>query len=471
MHPMRMRAFMRLKDSWIAGAIFLIAFALRVVYLLESRADPLRDVVGRKWRQWSLFDSAYYHQLAVEYSEGELIPSLPYYLAPLYSYVLGGLYALFGIDLLGLRIFQCLLGSASCVLLFWIGRRIFSREVGILSGFLFAVYGLHIYYTVMVLPTLLVVFLNLLFLWLILGSDRGLTLGRSVLAGVALGLAVLAKPNALLLLVITLLIFFLLRRRWRGEALSRCAAAVAIACVLTIAPATLNNYLASGEFVGITTTGGRNFMKGNGPDADGSHGRFRGGIGIYAHFEQSITGKQAVNESSRMFREATAHMMQNPFSALKLLCKKSLLFVNQRELFVRDNAYFAERYSRLLRLPLPNFEWIGSLGLAGMVLAWGRRRECAFLYGLFFAQAISIVLIFVVARYRLVAVGCLILFASFFVLEIIEQIRTRQRRSIALAIATLIATTALVHIPFPEFPRDRGFVEKFKRLERASENE
>jgi len=335
-----------------------------------------------------------------------------------------------------------------------------------LSGFLFAFYGLHIFYTAVILPTILVVFLNLLFLWLILGSDRGLTLVRSALAGVVLGLAALAKPNALLLLPMTLVVFFLLRKQWQGEALSRCAAAVALACVLTIAPATLNNYLASGEFVVLTTTGGRNFMKGNGPEADGSHGRFRGGIGIYAHIEQTVTGEQAANESSRMFRKAGRHMLQNPFDAWVLFCKKGLLFVNERELFVRDNAYFAERYSKLLRLPLPNFEWIGSLGLAGMVLAWGQRRERAFLYGLFAVQAVSIVLIFVVARYRLVAVGCAILFASFFVLRILEQLKTRQRKALAVSIATLIATTALVHIPFPEFPRDQGFEEKLKRLEK-----
>ena len=80
-----------IKDRLIAAAIFLTALVLRVVYLYESRVDPLRDVAGRGWKRWELVDSAYYHQLGVQFSEGQLTTSLAYYLAPLYSYTMGWL--------------------------------------------------------------------------------------------------------------------------------------------------------------------------------------------------------------------------------------------------------------------------------------------------------------------------------------------------------------------------------------------
>ena len=108
---------------------------------------------------------------------------------------------------------------------------------------------------------------------------------------------------------------------------------------------------------------------------------------------------------------------------------------------------------------------IGSLGLAGALLAWPRRREGAFLYALLLTQIVSITLIFVLARFRLVAVSCLILFASFFVLQFVEQVRARKKRAIAISMATLLAASALVHIPFPEFPREHDFSEKLKRIE------
>jgi 4-amino-4-deoxy-L-arabinose transferase-like glycosyltransferase len=412
-----------------------------------------------------LVDSAYYHHLGVQFSEGQLTTSLAYYLAPLYSYVMGGLYALVGVDLEWLRALQCLLGSASCVLLYWIGCRVFSRGVGILSGFLLAFYGLHIFYTAVLLPTILVVFLNLLFLWLIVGDERGLTSGRSALAGVAIGLAVLAKPNALLLLPMALAVLFLLRKSWPGASLSRCAGALSVASVLTVAPATLNNYLATGEFVFVTTSSGRNLMKGNGPEANGTHRRLEAGVSIASFLSGNTTPKKAVLESKRMLRRTTRHIRKNPGAAVKLLAKKSLLFVNEQEFFVRDNADFAERYSRLLRLPLPGFGIVGSLGLAGALLAWRRWREGAFLYGLLLTQIVSITLVFVLARYRLVAVGCLIIFASFFLLQVIDQLRARKRKAIAISIATLLATTVLVHIPFPEVSNEQVFSRKLERIE------
>jgi hypothetical protein len=252
---------------------------------------------------------------------------------------------------------------------------------------------------------------------------------------------------------------------WKGAKAFYCAAALSLGCVLTIAPATLNNYLATGEFVLVTTSGARNFMKGNGPKANGTHMRLEAGVSLPNFLNQTVTPKQVVRESNRMLRRSRLYIQNHPVEAMGLFAKKSLLFVNEREFFVRDDAAFAERYSRLLWLPLPGFGLVGSLGLAGAVLAWRRRREGAFLYALLITHIVSISLIFVLARFRLVAVSCLILFASFFLLQLVEQVRARKSKAIAISIATLIAAGALVHIPFREFPRDHDFSSKLKRIE------
>jgi NADH:ubiquinone oxidoreductase subunit 6 (subunit J) len=72
----------------------------------------------------------------------------------------------------------------------------------------------------------------------------------------------------------------------------------------------------------------------------------------------------------------------------------------------------------------------------------------------------------VLARYRLVAVACLILFASSFLGNVIQIVVERRRRTLALAVAVALCCALLVHIPFAEFPYERGFQEMSRRIER-----
>jgi 4-amino-4-deoxy-L-arabinose transferase-like glycosyltransferase len=383
---------------------------------------------------------------------------------------MGGVYFLFGVNLEWVRIVQAALGAASCVLLFWLGRRLFSRAVGVLAGALFSVYGLHIFYTGTILPTVVVTFLNLLFFWLVAGGQKSVSPARAGLAGVVLGVAILAKSNAVLLLPMSLFAIFLLRAQWAPGIAMRTAIMLTLATMLTVAPATWHNYRASGEFVLVTTTGGRNLLKGNGPTANGTHVKIGQEVqsGLFIHSHDEISAKQAVEDSHDLSRKAREYMIEHPFDTLKLWAKKGFLFLNQRELFIRDNAYFAERYSSLLRLPLPGFGLIGSLGLAGALLGLRRWRQNVFLYGVFLTQAASFVIIFVLARYRMVAVACLLLFASGFLVEVAELIRARKKQALAVSVVVLLACTAVVHVPFPEFPYTSGFGEKKKRIVRRS---
>ena len=55
---------------------------------------------------------------------------------------------------------------------------------------------------------------------------------------------------------------------------------------------------------------------------------------------------------------------------------------------------------------------LAPLGLAGLAIAWRRGRRTTHLYVLLAAQVASFVPLFVLARYRLVAVCCLLLFAA-----------------------------------------------------------
>jgi len=458
-----------LPGGLVPAAIFCLAFGFRFAFLLQMRGTPMRDYAELPWQQWFIVDSAYYHQLGSSIAQGDLIAPTAHFLSPLYCYLIGLVYAVFGVDLEAVRLAQCVIGSFSCVLLYWIGRQTFSEIVGILSGLCLAMYGLHIYYTEIILPTVLIVFLNLTFLLLVSIAPPKFTPARAACAGMILGLAALAKANALLLVGVTIAVLWWQHRKTGHRRLARLAVPLVVGMFLSIMPVTIHNYVVSGEFVLITTTSGRNLLKGNGPAADGTHIQLAptlAGGHIKFYLDGDVKPGHAARQSREMVTFTLKHMVSQPIASAKLLVKKALLFLNVRELFIRDNFYFAKRYSSVLSLPLPGFALIGVLGLAGAL--WGLRRweSAAHVYAMLLVQIASYTLVFVLARYRLVAVTCLILFASGFVSDVIQIVVERKRRELALAVVVGLCCALLVHIPFAEFPYERGFRELSRRIER-----
>jgi 4-amino-4-deoxy-L-arabinose transferase-like glycosyltransferase len=441
-------------------AIFGLAFAVRAIYLLQARADPLHDFV------YALADSLHYHRQALALLDGALVGDAPYFLGPLYGWLLAGVYALAGPSLEAVRWLQALLGAASCVLLLRIGARLFGDRVGVLAGTLLGLYGLHVYYTGVLLPTVLVVFLNLAFLLLLLRALEAPSPGRAAAAGAVLGLAVLAKSNALLLLPAALLL-----ARFGAGSFERgrgaWCAALAGAALLAIAPATLHNALASERFVLVTTSTGRNLWKGNGPHANGSHplGHREGDrAGLGRRLWGEVEAAEAVDESGSYMARTVSHVLSEPGRTAGLLVRKTALFWNAAELAVRDNFHFARRYSSLLGLPLPAFAWIAPLGIAGMVSAWRRRPRPDALYALLAVQLVSFVAVFVLARYRLVAVACLVLFASHELVRWWDAARSRTPGAALPGLAVAAVAAVLVNLPFAGLTRERGFALQYEKL-------
>jgi 4-amino-4-deoxy-L-arabinose transferase-like glycosyltransferase len=458
-----------LPGGFVPAAIFCLAFGLRFAFLLQMRDTPMRDYADLPWQQWFIVDSAYYHQLGSSIAQGDLIAPTAHFLSPLYCYFVGLVYAVLGVDLDGIRLVQCVIGSFSCVLLYWIGRRAFSEFVGIVSGLCLAMYGLHIYYTEIILPTVLVVFLNLTFLLLMSITPAKLTPTRVAGAGMILGLAALAKANSLLLVGVTIAVLWWQHRESGYRWFVRLAIPLVVGTFLTIVPVTVHNYVASGEFVLITTTAGRNLLKGNGPEANGTHTTLDpalSGDQIKFYLDEDVKPDHAVRQSHEMVTFTLRFMASQPIASAKLFAKKAILFLNERELFIRDNFYFAKRYSSVLSLPLPGFALIGVLGLSGALLGLRRWESAAQAYGMLLVQIVSYTLVFVLARYRLVAVACLILFASCFVIDVTQIVKERRWRALALAAAVALGCTLAVKISFAEFPYERGFREMSIRIER-----
>ncbi len=426
--------------------IVALALGLRLVHVLEWGATEFFD------ERSLISDTRYYDQRADEIARRDFVGSTPGFLSPLYCYALAAVYILPWNDMATAKLVQVLLGAATVFLVYRIGRWTFSDATGVLAGVLAATYGVFIFYTGLLFPTTLLLFLHVLAVALLIGGRAGpVRLGA---AGLCIGLAVAVKANALLLVgFVPIWLFFTHRAEPIARRLLLIGAFVG-AAVLAVAPFTWRNYVTSGEFVLVTTTGGRNLLKGNGPGANGSHVELMAsmrGTNLKDYLLGRVDNVNTVHEDREMSAEAWRVMSEDPVRTLGLFYTKLRLFFFARELGIRDQYEFMRGRTRLLSFPWPGFGLIAPLGLAGLLFFARRNRATSLLLVVLATQVASFVLVFVLGRYRVVAVAVLLPFAAAFALDLLRRIRAREGRPVALRLGALALATLVVHLPVAGF--------------------
>lgn len=132
------------------------------------------------------------------------------------SFVLAPIYMLVGRSYAAGRIWFCLLSAATCAAAFWVGTKLFDVRAGIISALCLAVTPAHFYYNLHFVSEVPYALTITVVVGLALTAlDAGSRYGRllSVLAGGVLGLAVLIRPQAILVIPIAWLMVVLAYRR------------------------------------------------------------------------------------------------------------------------------------------------------------------------------------------------------------------------------------------------------------------
>ncbi len=424
----------------------LFAFALRLTYVLQLRSSPLFD--------HPQMDELYHDQWAQAIAAGETFVEGPYFRAPLYPAFLAAVYKAFGHDYLAPRIVQALLGALSCGLLFLIGRGVFGRAVGAVAAFAAAGYWMLIYFDGELLIPSLVVFLDLLLIWLLLRAAR--TPGALVhgLAGLVLGLSAIARPNILLFGPAVVIWLFVVHRERLRRALV-CVACVTGGCLLVILPITIRNYAVGDDLVLIASQGGVNFYIGNNPRSDGhtaivpgTPGDWWGGYyATIARAERALGRKLKASEVSRYYYgQAWDFIRTQPGRFLALLGRKLQLFWSRWEIANNKGIYFwTEHFTPIVRfLPL-RFAVVGPLGILGLVLCWRRRGELFPLWGFILVYMASVVLFFCTARYRTPVLPPLLLLATYAAFRAAATVRQMRWKPVAVGLVVLALAAVLVN--------------------------
>ncbi len=434
----------------IKWAPLLIAGAFVLVFWVVVLGQTESSVFGRV----PILDEVYYLDRAAEIAGGQLAPTEPYFMSPLYPYLAaisgagGGVpedRVFSGAELRVLRLFQIGCWFGTLVLIgrlasrltpdAWQGR---SRSVALwLPVVLFAFYRPAAVYAMAVLLEAPLLFLTTLAVYLMTclraDSDRRVVL----VLGVVLGLAGLLRGTVLLLAPVAILALW-----WRGGArryLVTNTVLMLTGALVVMAPPIVHNTRLAGRLVGPSLNGGVNLYIGNGPEANGFYvaaipGDWRrdpaGRAFLAERFERSDV---SLAVADRLWsREAWHHMKKNPARVLGLMTRKIWLQIQGWEIDQLTPLAGWMAQVPALRLLVTPYALLVVLGSTGLTVLRGNRTA----WLLFIALVVLVVgqsLFFVVSRYRLV------LAPMWSVLAGVGAVQLWQRRKMALGVAVLAA--------------------------------
>ncbi|MGB8294135.1 MAG: tetratricopeptide repeat protein [Polyangia bacterium] len=404
------------------GLLFGLVLVLRLAHVLAMGASPYFDN--------PVIDAGTYEELATSIAAGRGHPEAVFWHPPGYPYFLGGIWWLVGKSFLWPRLVQALLGALTVVLTAWIGARVFGPRVGLGTGLVAAGYGMLIYFDGELLPPTLAIFLLLLAVAIAIACRDRPRRWHWLAAGAVGGLAATAVAT---LLVVPLVIAGFARRQ---------AGWVLLGTALVLAPVTLRNGVRGHEFVLISANGGVNFWIGNNPQYQ-KMVDLRPDLGWKRLVQEpGRAGVHGLANSSRYFaRKAWTWAAHNPSAFARLQLHKLRLFVGGDEIYRNQAIYPARMDSPVLRLLLwkiPGLAFPFGLLLPLSALGlWVGARRAPLLAALVAALSLSAVGFFITARYRVVVVPFLLIFAGQAVAWLAGQSSWRPRLIAAAAVAGL----------------------------------
>ncbi len=171
--------------------VLLACVLLRVVYLIQYKANV-------PYYTGLIVDSQYYDVWAQRIVNGEGYGPKPFYLAPLYPYLLALIYTVVGRSLSVVYGFQAALGVLNLLLVYLISRRIFGHLSGILAVILLTLYAPLVFFEAKILSETLAITLSLVSILLIFKSIDKPARWKYLSVGIVLGLTAVCRPVALL---------------------------------------------------------------------------------------------------------------------------------------------------------------------------------------------------------------------------------------------------------------------------------
>ncbi|HEX7500812.1 MAG TPA: glycosyltransferase family 39 protein, partial [Polyangia bacterium] len=399
--------------SWRSlGILFACALVIRLVHVLAMTASP--------YFTHPVVDAGDYATMGWSLARGHGYPEAIFWHPPGYPCFLGAIWWLVGASFLAPRLVQACLGAVNVVFIAWLGGHFFGRSVGMASGAAAAVYGMLIYFDGELLPPTLAI---LAILATVIAAVLAAQTNRRAAWACTGVLGGLSGTIVATSLVVPILAAVVARKR---------APWVLLGTTLAIAPVTARNLIHGHELIPLSSNGGINFWIGNNPQYDQM-------VGIRPDVEwQRLTqeparaGVRGQAAASRYFvYKSLAWAAAEPWAFARLQAHKLRQLISGDEIFRNQAIYPARLESPVLGLLLWKMPFFAvpfglllPLAAVGLWVGWRRAR---FLAALVLGLSLTVMAFFVTARYRMVLVPFLLIFAAQAVRWFVAEADKRQR--------------------------------------------
>lgn len=432
--------------------LLIVAVVIRNVYLLQYE-------VRMPYYRIPIMDSAYYDAWAIRVAQGHGYGPMPFYMAPLYPYMLALIYKVFQHSFTIVYFFQEMLGVLNVFLVYLIGRRLFGHAAGLIAGLLITLYAPVVYLESKLLTETLAIALSLGSLLMLIRAMDKPTMLKFLATGVMLGLSAVCRPAALL--TAFLMILWLL---WRRPVKGRFVAILAAGIALAVLPVTARNYFVGKDLALITTNGGICFAQANASLATGvssALGGFSSSLATQQQEEMELASTgvghpvTASESAAFWFKFGLRMAKEHPAKFALLQLKKLAWSLHNREPGCSYSIYFEQTLVPALRRLFLPFSLIAGLGLFGFLRSRGNKES-----ELLAIQVISVYLTMIVfavsSRYRVPAMPMMAIFAGYGIVQIAGKPNWRSIVGLAACLAA-VSSVSLIKYPQPRImPSDTG---------------
>lgn len=427
------------------STILAIALIVRIIHLLFVKGSDLVNI--------PIIDSAYYHLMALDISRGDVIGDGIFFMSPLYPYLMGLLYAVFGPSELWIMIFQVVLSVSTVYQLYKFANKIVDRQAAEITALMAALYAPFIFYDSTLLTASLIMFLSSLILNYSHDSLSSDSIGNFWKLGFTIGLSALARPLVLIFFPFLIFAHFQSGRTdWKKRSLT-----IILATFILLIPLGIRNLIVGDEFVMTSSSGGMNFYVGNNEDATGlyweapflsSYDPWNEEEEYRRHASELVEMQLSNREASRYWLKNSMNwIINNPSDYALLLIKKSFYFFNRAEFANNVSYYYGKKVSPILRFNPMGFWLICPLGLAGLILLWKHKgwKHSKLLWLWLLAYYAGALAIFNASEYRLPVVLVLLIGAAYTITSITGRFRRAQLEPALRIIALLLLFLPIVN--------------------------
>jgi len=305
--------------------IILLSFILQLCFILNYRDTPIKsdaihyDLLARNLLYNKIFSL-----------DGKLISVRR---PPVYPLFLSALYWVFGESILAVQIVQAILITASCFLLYLLGRRIFNEQTALVAAFLFAIYPVFVTQSFFILSESLMTFLITLAVFigfLCLWTHKRI---YYILLGLIFGISALCKAIVLLLPIFSIVLLVFMYGRIKAV---KIALLILIPFLLIISLWVGRNFYFTGYFIPVQIGAGGSLWNGTyvpGKGFEEDPLTVKAKRQLFKRLDNKVRMEQAdlINEKSAQFdivtyliikefrKEAFQNLYSDPVGFLKIL--------------------------------------------------------------------------------------------------------------------------------------------------------